>query len=265
MDIPYKYMTADLAKRCLPEVGDGTLRATQPQALNDPFECMILPATRGVAEAPSTEIATLMSSLNGSTPVTEQEVEKAKRERGHLFLRDLLVRQLSQRYGIVSFTCDPLNSLMWAHYSNYGSGFVIGYDKDIIRGLCDGTDCLREVRYGNNVIPLAILESLNEGNVNALLSSKSQSWEYEQEWRLIVELNRTIRTGMVDQLESPINLLRIPNEAVVEVYFTERTRPEEVDCVSNRLANSNNRYGTTSPTRLVATSGYGLATAGDTD
>ena len=39
----YKYMTAERVLTCLPEVGDGTLRATQPAALNDPFECAVEP------------------------------------------------------------------------------------------------------------------------------------------------------------------------------------------------------------------------------
>ena len=34
----YKYMIAERVLTCLPEVGDGTLRATQPATLNDPFE-----------------------------------------------------------------------------------------------------------------------------------------------------------------------------------------------------------------------------------
>ena len=37
----YKYMIAERVLTCLPEVGDGTLRATQPAALNDPFECAV--------------------------------------------------------------------------------------------------------------------------------------------------------------------------------------------------------------------------------
>ena len=39
MDTLSKYVTARRALTCIPEVGDGTLRATQPAALNDPFEC----------------------------------------------------------------------------------------------------------------------------------------------------------------------------------------------------------------------------------
>ena len=37
----FKYVSADPALTCLPEIGDGALRATQPAALNDPFECMM--------------------------------------------------------------------------------------------------------------------------------------------------------------------------------------------------------------------------------
>ena len=37
MDILYKYVTAQRALTCIPELGDGTLCATQPAALNDPF------------------------------------------------------------------------------------------------------------------------------------------------------------------------------------------------------------------------------------
>ena len=41
MNILYKYVTPRRALTCIPEVGDGTLRATQPAALNDPFECAV--------------------------------------------------------------------------------------------------------------------------------------------------------------------------------------------------------------------------------
>ena len=39
----YKYVNAQRALNCMPEVGDGTLRATQPAALNNPFECAVVP------------------------------------------------------------------------------------------------------------------------------------------------------------------------------------------------------------------------------
>ena len=255
MDTLYKYLKPDLIGACLPAAGDGSLRATQPAALNDPFECFMAPGNAEVFGAGNQVIADMLSGLNGTTPVKPDSVEKARCKSGSLFLRDLLVEQLSQRYGIVSFASDPLHPVMWAHYGNYGTGFVIGYDRAIITGLCDRTDPLREIHYDSRVLPLVTLDVLNEKNVDNLLSKKSDVWEYEKEWRLVVELKHTIGTGNVDQLGYPINLLRVPNEAVAEVYYTERTPAEAVLTISDRLSNSNNRYGTTNPIKLVTTAG----------
>ena len=33
----FKYVSPERAMTCLPEIGDGALRATQPAAMNDPF------------------------------------------------------------------------------------------------------------------------------------------------------------------------------------------------------------------------------------
>ena len=49
-----------------------------------------------------------------------------------------------------------------------------------------------------------------------------------------------------------MNLVRIPNQAVVSVYHTERTPVGEVETVRSRLENPNNRYGVRSLTKLVA-------------
>ena len=92
---------------------------------------------------------------------------------------------------------------------------------------------------------------LNEENINALLSQKSDHWNYEQEWRLIIELNETIGTGYTDQHDQPINLLRIPNEAVMYVYHTERTPIEVVSKVRRRLEDPNNGYPAKPPVKLV--------------
>ena len=252
MKILYKYVTAERALACLPEVGDGSLRATQPSALNDPLECAVVKgiADRNEVEA-NRELASLLTSLNGTTPVRIDDINVAKEQYGSLFLRELLTRQLSQRFGIVSFTTDPRHPLMWAHYTIDGSGFVIGYDADQIRTLTGKDSCLQSVRYEIRPLPISVYGVLNEDNVNTLLSFKSQHWSYEDEQRLIVELNETVGTGKLDRHGLPINLQRIPNPAVVSVYHTERTPREEVEAISERLANPNNRYRASCLTKLV--------------
>ena len=87
--------------------------------------------------------------------------------------------------------------------------------------------------------------------MNPLLSYKSHHWQYEKEWRLILELHETIGTGLKDRRGQPINLLRVPNTAVMSLYYTERTPGNVVEKISKRLQDPNNRYAATSPTKLI--------------
>lgn len=252
MDLLYKYVSAERVLICLPDIGDGTLRATQPSALNDPFESAV---TRRFVESNESdgnmELSRVLTSINGTSPVSEADVIEARDRYGSLYLRELLSRQLSQRFGVVSFATDPRHPLMWSHYTTDGSGFAIGYDAEQLRLLGSRKGCLRPVRYGRNPIPLRGYPVLNEENMNSLLSYKSDHWSYENEWRLIVELNETIGTGRKDQLDQPINLLRVPNTAVMSVYYTERTPDEIVKELRRRLEDTNNRYQTEHCTKLV--------------
>ena len=75
-------------------------------------------------------------------------------------------------------------------------------------------------------------------------------------------MNETIGTGETDRHGQPVNLVRVPNEAVVRVYYTERTPPESLETIRNRLANDNNRYQTDSPRKLIMSStSYGYEEA----
>ena len=254
MEILYKYVSAERALTCLPEVGDGTLRATQPAALNDPMECAVVAGSRrGDQEGGYGNLAETLTRINTATPVSENEVRKAREAYGSLFLKELLAEQLSRRFGVVSFASDPRHPLMWAHYTVDGSGFVIGYDSAQIGALGARANTLLPVRYQMGPFPLVVEASqvFTEENANALLSFKSDHWSYEGEWRLIVELSETIGTGYRDRHGYSINLLRVPNPAVVSVYYTERTPTEAVTAIGDRLSDKNNRYGTLGPTKLV--------------
>ena len=209
-------------------------------------------------------MAKVLTDINQSKPVTEEHVHRARREHGSLFMRQLFTGQVSTKLGIVSFTTHPRHPLLWSHYTTDGSGFVIGYDVAEISKLAGPKGCLRSVEYGNKPVLIAgptVLVS-PESNLPILLSMKSDHWAYEDEWRLIVELNRTVGTGEKDQHGQPINLVQIPNEAVVTVYYTERTPRESVTLIRDRLADNNNRYRAESPRKLVLSStSYGYEEA----
>ena len=265
MEVLYKYVTARRALTCIPEVGDGTLRATQPAALNDPFECAV--STRYVITdetRENRELAKVLTDINAGKPVTEEDVHHARGEHGSLFTRQLFKEQVSTRFGIVSFAADPFHPLMWSHYTTDGSGFVIGYSVAALRQLTGPAGCLRKVEYQDwpALITGPIVLGSPESNLPILLSMKSNPWSYEQEWRLIVGLNRTIGTGEKDHHGLPINLVQVPNGAVLSVYFTERTPPDSVKLIRDRLADPNNRYRAESPHKLILCStSYGYEDA----
>lgn len=265
MDILYKYVTSHRALTCIPELGDGTLRATQPAALNDPFECAVVPAyVIRDEEEENSELAKVLTEINENKPITKEDVRCARTKFGSLFTRQLVTEQVSTRFGIVSFTTDPLHPLMWSHYTGNGSGFVIGYDVEELGKLTDFEGGLRSVSYGDRPPPIIDPRVLRwpESNLPVLLSIKSDHWSYENEWRLIVELNRTIGTGATDLRGQPINLVQVPNEAVVSVHYTERTPQESVELIRNRLADKNNRYRAESPRKLIMSfTSYGYVEA----
>ena len=265
MDILYKYVTSERVLTCIPEVGDGTLRATQPAALNDPFECAVttLYAFPNDAEE-NRELAKVLTEINPRKPVTVENVSCARRNHGSLFTNQLFREQVSTRFGIVSFAADYCHPLMWSHYTTDGSGFVIGYDAAELDQLTGPKGFLRCVEYGNTpgLITGPKVLSWPESNLPNLLSTKSDLWSYESEWRLIVELDGTIGTGETDQHGQPINLVRIPNEAVVSVFYTERTHCESVKLIRERLSDQNNRYRAEKPSKLILSStSYGYEEA----
>ena len=148
MEILYKYVTANRALTCIPEVGDGTLRATQPAALNDPFGVCGCRSIRNTdASEENRRLAEALTQINESTPVTEEHVQNARQRYGSLFTRQLFAEQVSTKFGIVSFAADPQHPLMWAHYTIDGSGFAIGYDKSAIAKLAGVNGALLPVRY----------------------------------------------------------------------------------------------------------------------
>ena len=212
--------------------------------LERPFEISVKRLFRDQDKGKASErLAEVLRNINPTTPVDAEEVAQAQKRYGSLYVRELLAMQLSKRFGIVSFATNPRHPLLWSHYTVDGSGFVIGYDAELLSRLTGKAATLRRVVYADQPPPLLDYPVLNEENIPKLLACKSRHWEYECEWRLIVELNETVGTGRTDRHRQPINLVRIPNAAVVSVYFTERTPNPRVKEVQSRIRNPNNRYG----------------------
>ena len=141
-------MSAERALTCLPEIGDGALRATQPAALNDPFECTTKKEfVERDREAGNRDLALTLTEIQPRNPVTAEQVEEARVRHGSLYMGELYRQQLSTRFGIVSFSTNPFHPLLWSHYTRDGSGFAIGYKVGVLKSLTTAGVQLQPIRY----------------------------------------------------------------------------------------------------------------------
>ena len=256
----YKYMSADRALRVLPENGNGALRATQPGALNDPLECATICGAAYSSE--DEEVQEIVETLNWIMPehqVTKSNVQLTRRQLGTQAWNELFRKQLSRRFGVVSFSSSPLYPLLWAHYADSGKGVVVGYRTEELKKIVAGYERVGSVQYLDEPPPvIGHVTFKDEGNLHVSLLVKARYWEYEAEWRLTLELKNTVGTGEFDQNLYSINVCPIPNEAVTEVYVTERTPQSAIDKIEARLRNTSNRYKAGAPQRLtLASDKYG--------
>ena len=252
----YKYLAAERAVKALPDNGNGSLRATQPAALNDPLEC----ATRCSAVYPNDvkEVSVMVEALNSIVPehpITLREVHLSRRQLGTQAWNELFRKQLSLRFGVVSLAKSAFHPLLWAHYADSGTGVVIGYHVSLLKTVIKGLERLGPVNYFEQP-PFTIGHNFfkDESNLHAVLLTKASYWEYEQEWRLTVELKNTVGTGGNDREGYSINICPIPNEAVTEVYYTERTPKIMVETIEAQLRDPNNRFTADAPRKLILAS-----------
>ena len=253
-DLLFKYVSGKRALACLPEIGDGSLRATQPAAMNDPFECAVLKVfAERDREVGNQQLADALTKVQPNSPVTSADVEEARKQHGSLYIGELLRKQLSKRFGVVSFSTDALHPLLWAHYGDECTGVAIGYKVGRLRSMPRSSGVqLEPVIYRERPEMLHGHEILSSSsNVIIALRLKSDHWKYEGECRLIVELNETVGTGKKDRHGYPVNLFPIPNKSVARVYYTERTPPDLVSEIRGRLASPNNRFGVQDAAKLV--------------
>ena len=156
----YKYLNQSLIQ----SLENATLRATQASAVNDPFELKPFFQTIFTAERLHQTLALenleekLVDVVYAKLPVPlrnnlskndvavllrRKEIRQGLEETSRAFeaetsnllpdwstrFRNVLFEALECNVGIVSFTNNPLSTLMWAHYAGNHTGFVIEFDE----------------------------------------------------------------------------------------------------------------------------------------
>jgi hypothetical protein len=95
-----------------------------------------------------------------------------------------------QGYGVICFSEDWVDPVLWSHYASKHKGVALGFDVD------DST--IRRVRYTAQRLKNIIIhgsDAIDEVIGDFLTSTKFDSWKYEREWRLLLELRKLETEG----------------------------------------------------------------------
>lgn len=225
----HKYMSAE---RAIGFLKDRTIRFTQPNALNDPYECH-LTINRKVRETLLEDSARYRKTISN---LSEDEIREQTAANESTIIENALLayRRIRNELGVLSLTEDPLNLLMWAHYGDEHKGIVVELDfahPSLFIGSSGGKEfaSLYAVRYTRE----KVCGIPTPENVIETLITKSPEWGYEKEWRFVRTLN------LLRESKPNIFVADIAPEAIKRIIlgarFPAEKLPEITECLKDDL------------------------------
>lgn len=123
-------------------------------------------------------------------------------------IRNMLEAELRSSTSLFCTTNNPVNELMWAHYADSHKGYCIEYD---VENDCALRYLMRAVRYTNKY-PVFNYPVYNDKHDYYL--AKSDSWSYENEFRLILPCSSVYIQLNPNTVKSVILGVRAKNELI---------------------------------------------------
>lgn len=112
----------------------------------------------------------------------------------------------NQSTGLLCFSADWTNPVLWSHYATKHFGICLGFDvlrTNVTKVKYEDERILQDI--GENGDPTQIGKSLQ----TLLISTKFKHWQYEEEYRMFVNLKNTIE-------ESPLNFVEFDNKIILK-------------------------------------------------
>ncbi|MBR9847580.1 MAG: DUF2971 domain-containing protein [Algicola sp.] len=133
-----------------------------PYEFNDPFE---------------------FSLIEKFLPLTNGKLERLEEE--HILRIQAIQEQISQ-FGVVCYSSDYTNNLLWAHYADNHKGMCLVFDIPD-----DKVPDLHKVSYSKK-FPFVGLNGTNIKDIIPVVTTKSIDWAYEQEYREVFLLKNKL-------------------------------------------------------------------------
>jgi hypothetical protein len=140
--------------------------------------------------------------------------------------------ELKHGMGLTSFSRNWDNLLLWSHYAGGHTGLCLGFD------IPENSDKWLDVQYQPNLLRIRDRQDLNHHFVLRMLTTKHESWSYEQEVRMFVGLQDPrddddrfwFQFGPDLQLREVIIGVQCRTNDADEVSKILREWPDGIDC-----------------------------------
>lgn len=233
---------------------------TSPIKFNDPFDCQIPPSLEVATDAQLKKSYT--RSLTEVNPEwSKNRVKKEARNFREAYEAGDWTRIATQwenaialRFGILSLTTISDSLLMWSHYADKHEGVCVGLDKKRLDSFVQGFSAdqrtvyhLAEVDYVSEYPVWNFFKAWNNDSMipRTLLTSKSDAWRYEGEWRLIKQAigrNQGGHSENASGFSEPERKVPLGNKLVREVIVGLKARDDVVSELMDINAVRNTRF-----------------------
>lgn len=175
-EIKYLFKYCPIGKNQLSALAQRKIWYSKPAGFNDPFD---------------TEFYVRGGGSKSKRKLDSQKIsdEILPSERTLNKLLDDFNKSI-RNLGILSLASSKENLLMWSHYASAHKGMCLEFKRNNHTALADDKK-IKPMRYNYNFPSIQATSILSETDLLSdkirILHTKSKHWEYEQEWRHIVE------------------------------------------------------------------------------
>jgi hypothetical protein len=141
-----------------------------------------------------------------------------------------------KNFGILSLSEDSTNAVMWERYADEGRGFLVEFDPShswFRQKIAEDDDLrqLRRVTYVADRTPTYLLATTAQD----YLYTKEKKWDYEKEWRIILNFNSAACHLGKDNTGTDVLLFAIPPDCLLSVTVGHNASHEFVEQVRTAI------------------------------
>lgn len=204
-----------------------TLKFTNPQDFNDPFEFHENLVDRKMSAKHQLESLKKYGQnlTEDSIKSYKQQVRIETRDKHYTHIVKLFENKKLSTY-VTCFSEIDNNLLMWSHYADKHRGACIGFDTESLRSDYKTDSYFSNVTYSRRIVTKN-LSKLRDAAIAHWISSKGKDWKYEKEVRIVL--------GTIDSEFMPFNL-----HSIKEIIFGCCVTENDKQSIENLFLNKNN-------------------------